>query len=163
MKSGMMMGAGALLCGVLLAGCMSASGPKVRVATATAEQLKAVEDKDQVWYEFQPGDVVPVALGFMGAMEGGSEHPLAFRAKQHFYFVMFKNAPMQTSFDGSSFAGQNSSQSLIAVIPRKDGAGGQLGWMIYMGESGDPKTELKKLIEQEPSPAPAAGQQEASR
>lgn len=158
-----MMSAGALLCGVLLAGCMTANGPRVRVATATAEQLKAVEGKDQVWYEFQPGDVVPVALGFLGAMEGGSEQPLAFRAKQHFYFVMTKDRPMQISFDGSSFAGENSSQSLIAVIPRKDGTGGQLGWMIYMGESGDPKAELKKLIEQVPNPAPAAGQQQASR
>jgi len=122
-------------------------GPHVRVATATPAQLAAVEDQDNVWYEFQPGDVVPVQLGFLGAMEGGSNGPAVFRAKQHFYFVMFKNSPMQLSFDGKSLAGPNASQSLIGVIPRKDGACGQIAWLIYMGESGDPKAELKKLIE----------------
>ena len=122
-------------------------GPHVRVATATSAQLSEVEGKDNVWYEFQPGDVVPVQLGFLGAVEGGTQAPAVFRAKQHFYFVMSKNGPMQISFDGSSFARADASQSLIGVLPRKDGTGGQLAWLIYMGESGDPKGELKKLIE----------------
>lgn len=137
-------------------------GPKVRVATASTEELRKVEDEDNVWYEFQPGDVIPVQLGFMGVMEGGSREAV-FRAKKHFYFVMFKNAPMQISFDGKTFAGPRGSQSLIAVVPREDGQGGKLGWFIYMGEDGDPKAALAQLIEdanksdaQAPAAAPPA-------
>ena len=81
-----------------LAACGPAMGPTVRVATATPAQLAEVEDKDNVWYEFQAGDVIPVQLGFMGVMEGGSREAV-FRAKQHFYFVMFQHAPMQISFE----------------------------------------------------------------
>jgi hypothetical protein len=135
------------LLALALGGCGPKAGPHIRVATATAAQLSAAENEDTVWYEFQPGDVVPVQLGFLGVVEGGSDGPAVFRAKQHFYFVTLKNQPMQISFDGKSFAGPHSSQSLIAVLPRKDGGGGQLGWVIYMGESGDPEAELKKVID----------------
>jgi len=128
-------------------------GPTVRVATATPAQLAAVEDKDNVWYEFQPGDVIPVQLAFMGVVEGGSREPAVFRAKQHFYFVTFQHAPMQISFDGKSFAGPQSSKSLIAVMPRSDGKGGELGWVIYMGESGDAKAELQKVVDANKSSA----------
>jgi len=137
---------------IFLGGCAGGGmGPKVRVATATAAELKAVEGQDNVWYEFQPGDVVPVHVGFFGVVEGGAEGPAVFRAKQQFYFVMFKDRPMQISFDGKTFASPNANQTLIAVIPRKDGNGAQLGWLIYMGESGDPHAELNKLIEKAPA------------
>jgi hypothetical protein len=72
---------------------------------------------------------------------------VVFRAKQRVFFVTSKQGPMQISFDGKTFAGPNGSQSLIAVVPREDGKGGQLGWMIYMGESGNPEAELKQLLE----------------
>jgi hypothetical protein len=140
---------GALACGPSV-------GPKIRVATATPQQIEAAEDQDNVWYEFQPGDVIPVQFAFLGVMEGGSREAV-FRAKRHFWFVMFKNAPMQVSFDGETFAGSHNSQSMIGVIPRKDGQGGQLGWFIYMGESGDARAELGKLVEEaNAGAAPAA-------
>lgn len=132
--------------GLLLGGCMAPTGPHIRVATATADQLKSVEGQDDVWYEFMPGDVIPVQFGYLGAVEGGSRGPAAFRAKQHFFLVATKQGGIQISFDGKSFAGPESSQSVIAVVPRKDGHGGQLVWVIYMGESGDPKAELQKVI-----------------
>lgn len=135
------------LLALALGGCGAPAGPHIRVATATREQISAAENQDTVWYEFQPGDVVPLHLAFLGVVEGGSNEPAVFRAKKHFYFVMLKNRPMQISFDGESFAGPNASQSLVAVLPRKDAAGAQIGWMIYMGESGDPEGELKKLVE----------------
>ena len=136
--------------------CGPAVGPKIRVATATAQEIAAAEDQDNVWYEFQPGDVIPVQFAFLGALEGGSREAV-FRAKQHFWFVMFQNRPMQVSFDGKTFAGPHNSQSLIGVMPRKDGQGGQIGWFIYMGEGGDPRAELGKLVEEaEREDAPAA-------
>jgi len=138
---------GLLPLAVFLGGCGAPSGPHIRVATATPQQLAEVENEDVVWYEFQPGDVVPVQLLFLGAVEGGSQAPVGFRAKQRFFFVTNKNGPMQISFDGRTFANPNSSQWVIAVMPREDGKGGQLGWVIYMGESGDPQAELQKLVE----------------
>lgn len=100
--------------------------------------------------------MIPVQFAFLGVLEGGSREAV-FRAKPHFWFVMFKNAPMQVSFDGETFAGSHNSQSMIGVIPRKDGQGGQLGWFIYMGESGDPRAELGKLVEEaNAGAAPAA-------
>jgi hypothetical protein len=55
---------------------------------------------------------------------------------------------MRISFDGKSFAGENASQWVIAVLPRKDGPGGQLGWVIYLGESGDPDKALAEFVQQ---------------
>jgi hypothetical protein len=140
-----------LVLGVLLAmsvgGCMAPRGPHIRVATATPEQLASAKNEDNVWYEFQPGDVVPVQLLFLGAVEGGSDGPAGFRAKQRFYFVTSKNGPMRISFDGETFAGENASQWVVAVLPRKDGKGGQLGWVIYLGEAGDPEAAMKQLLE----------------
>jgi hypothetical protein len=140
--------------------CGPAVGPQIRVATASAQEIAAAEDQDNVWYEFQPGDVIPVQFAFLGVLEGGSRGAV-FRAKQHFWFVMFKNQPMQLSFDGKTFAGAHNSQSLIGVMPRKDGQGGQIGWFIYMGESGDPKAELGKLVD-EAQAEPAAGGEPAA-
>src|SRR5688572_7529816 len=126
--------------------CGAAQGPRVRVATATQSQLQAVEEEDNVWYEFQPGDLVPVHFGFMGAVEGGTDGPAALRAKQQFFLVTSKQGPLRLSFDGETFVGGSSMQAIIAPVPRKDGKGGALLWMLYMGESGDAEAELDKIL-----------------
>lgn len=151
---------GVVLACLMAVACGPAVGPKIRVATATAQEIAAAEDQDNVWYEFQPGDVIPVQFAFLGVVEGGSREAV-FRAKQHFWFVMFKNAPMQISFDGEHYAGPHSNQALLGVIPRKDGQGGQLGWFIYMGEGGDPKAELAKLVEEASKESEAPAEQAA--
>lgn len=134
---------------VWLSACVKAPmGPKVRVATATASQLQSLENEDSVWYEFQPGDIVPVEFGFLGAVEGGAEKPSVLRAKKLFYFVTQKNGPIQLSFDGKTLAGQKANQSVIAVVPRRDGKGGQLLWIHYMGQDGDPDAALETLVEE---------------
>ncbi len=146
-----------LACTLFLGACVAPTGPHIRVATATAAQLKAAENEDNVWYEFQPGDVIPVQFGYLGAVEGGLQGPAALRAKQHFFLVASKQGAMQISFDGKTYAGPNSSQSIIAVVPQKGAQGGQLLWIIYMGESGDPKAELKKVLAESAGGAPAGG------
>jgi hypothetical protein len=50
------------------------------------------------------------------------------------------------SFDGETFVGGNSMQAIIAPVPRKDGKGGALLWMLYLGESGDAEAELDKIL-----------------
>jgi hypothetical protein len=129
-------------------GCAFKEAPRVRVATATEKELEAVRDEQVVWYEFQEGDEVPVDLAFFGVMQGAVDGPIVIRAKQKFYFIMSKNFPMRVSFDGVSVAAPQANQTLIGVAPRDDGKGGKLGWMIFMGPSGDPEGDLKKLIEE---------------
>lgn len=132
----------------LASGCAFKEAPRVRVATATEKQLDAVREEPVVWYEFLEGDEVPIDLAFFGVMQGAIDGPLVIRAKQKFYFIMSKNFPMRVSFDGVSEAAPQANQTLIGVAAREDGKGGKLGWMIFMGPSGDPEGELKKLIEQ---------------
>ncbi len=123
-------------------------GPFVRVATATAEEMKAAEDQEIVWYEFQEGDVVPFHLLFYGVLEGAAD-ATPLRAKKKVYFVMRKNQPMLLSFDGKSFAMPQSSQSIITVLPSKNGSpGASVGWFHYIGESGNPEAEMKSLLDE---------------
>lgn len=137
-----------LLAALLVGACTKVPmGPRVRVATATAAELRAMEKEDSVWYEFQPGDVIPVQFGFLGSVDGGSDGASVLRAKQQFFFVTSKNGPIRLSFDGKTLAGDKANQSIIAVVPREDGQGGQLVWVVYMGQSGNPEAELEKLIE----------------
>jgi len=118
----------------------------VRVATATQAELQAVEKEDSVWYEFQPGDIVPVHFGFIGAVEGGTDGPAALRAKKQFFLVTTPEGPLRLSFDGETLVGGSSMQAIIAPVARKDGKGGALVWMVYMGESGDAEAEMDKIL-----------------
>lgn len=139
-------GVGLLSFALLSSACGAAQGPRVRVATATQAELHAVEKEDNVWYEFQPGDIVPVHFGFLGAVEGGTDGPAALRAKQQFFLVTSQQGPLRLSFDGETFVGASSMQAIIAPVARKDGKGGALVWMVYMGESGDAEAEMDKIL-----------------
>lgn len=117
----------------------------LRVATATEADFERVKDKDIVWYEFKPNDVVPFNLLYFGAIEGGATS-IGVRAKKPFYLVAQKNQPMRLSYDGQSIS-YHQLRSIIAVVPRKDGSGGEVGWMTYLGEASDPEKELEALFE----------------
>ncbi len=142
-----------LLVAALLSACMAPQGPRIRVANATKAELDEAQSEQTVWYEFQPGDIVPVQFGFLGAIEGGSDGPAVFRAKRQFFFVTTSQG-LKISFDGKSFAGPKSSQSVIAVVPRRDGKGGALVWAIYVGESGDAEGELDRILAESGSSPP---------
>lgn len=129
---------------LLASGCVT-PGPYLRVATASQSDLRQAADQDVVWYEFQKGDVVPFHFLFFGALEGGAE-AAPLRAKRQFYLVMRKNMPVMVSFDGQSFAAPQASQSIITVVPGRDGPGGQVGWFHYLGESQNPEEELEALM-----------------
>jgi hypothetical protein len=125
-------------------GCVT-PGPYIRVANASAEELKAAVEKDVVWYEFQQGDVVPFRLGFFGVVEGGADDAMPVKAARPFYLVARKGLPMELSFDGRSF-GAHTLQSMIVVLPKPDGPGGQVAWLTYVGESQNPEAELEALL-----------------
>ncbi len=137
-----------LLVALALTGCV-APNTYLRVATASPADFERVKDKDAVWFEFQPGDVVPFNLLYFGAIEGGATN-IGVHAKKPFYLVARKNAPMSISYDGKNLS-YHQLRSIIAVVPRKDGTGGEVGWMTYLGEANDPQQELEKLFGNEPS------------
>ncbi len=138
-----------LVAALLTGACVTAPahGPHIRVATATTLELEGAANQDNVWYEFQPGDVVPVYFGFIGAVEGGTKKPGLLRAKKLFFLVTSKNHPIRLSFDGKTFAGDSSNQAVLAILPRKQGKGGQLIWMMYMGEDGNAESAMDELLE----------------
>jgi hypothetical protein len=138
----------ALLVAVLLAaGCVPPT--YLRVATATRADFERVSKLDGVWYEFQPGDEVPLNVLYFGAVEavaGG----VSFKARKPFYLVAYKHQPMMVSYDGKSVSPYQL-RFIVAVTPRKDQPGGAVNWMTYLGESQDPEGELDKLLS---APAP---------
>lgn len=132
-----------LLLLLLAAGCVPPA--YLRVATATAADFERVSKLDGVWYEFQPGDVVPFNLLYFGAIQGGAAG-MGVKAKSPFYLVSYKNQPIRVSYDGKSVS-QYQLRSIIAVTPREDGPGGQVNWMTYLGEAQNPESELERLFE----------------
>ena len=74
-------------------------------------------------------------------------------AKRPFYLVARKNAPIGISYDGKNLS-YHQLRSIIAVVPRKAGPGGEVGWMTYLGEANDPQQELEKLFGDEPKREP---------
>lgn len=132
-----------LAAALVVSGCVT-PGPFIRVANASPADFERVKDEDVVWYEFQPGDLVPFNLLLFGAIEGGAAD-VVVKAKRSFFLVARKNAPMMVSYDGQSISGHRL-QSIIAVVPRRDGKGGEVGWMTYLGESMNPEEELEKAF-----------------
>lgn len=130
-----------LVAGVALSlsvGCGFGSGPHVRFATATEAQLKASES-GPVWFEFQPGDDVPIAFLYKGVFEAGA--PIKAKAKKHFWLVLQPNQPAQFSFDGKSIA-MNSSAAGILVAREK--GENFVGVVIYVGDPADAPPELRR-------------------
>ena len=117
----------------------------LRIATATEADLERARKADSVWYEFQPGDTVPFNFLYFGAIQGGAGG-VGVKAKSPFYLVSFKNQPIRVSYDGKSIS-PYSIRSIIAVTAR-EGGGGQVNWMTYLGESQNPEAELEKLFDQ---------------
>ncbi len=119
----------------------------LRVATATASDFERVSKLDSVWYEFQPGDTVPFNLLYFGAIVGGVRD-MGVKAKSPFYLVAYKNQPLYVSYDGKNLS-QHQIRFIVAVRPRKDGAGGEVNWMTYLGEGQSPEAELERLFSKE--------------
>ena len=144
------------LLSVNLAGCGVSRGPRVRVSTATAEELKAVDGEPVVWYEFRKGDIVPFGQLFYGVAEGLPERPMHVRATRDFWLVFRQNGPVALSLDNKSlvWGGQSTGRTILMVTKNQDGRGGQVNWMTYMGESRDAEGELQKLFERVNKQAP---------
>ena len=77
------------------------TGPHVRFAQASAADLHAAQQSGQVvWYDFEPGDDVPIVLGVIGMAEAVSQPPARLVARRHFSIVLFPDGRTFFSFDG---------------------------------------------------------------
>jgi hypothetical protein len=128
------------LVAIAVAACGPPQGRRVRFIKATTAELSAAEQEHVVWYEFQPGDEVPLAMVFTGVVE--SSTPIHATAKRNFWLVVQKNQPIQFSFDGEHVVNQNAGQVALA-LGQHQGAN-HVGVLVYLGRPEDTPAELKK-------------------
>lgn len=129
---------------LLLAGLAGCAAPPsyVRFVTATEAQLTAFETDGVVWYEFQPGDEVPLNLAVLGVSEAGTEGVM-LRAKRRFFIVIRKGAPPAFSFDGESIS--TGSETFLAF--GREGDKNTLNVLTYLGPPEDMPPELKSSVQ----------------
>lgn len=129
-----------MACTLSAAGCGMANGPRVRFVTATAEQLRAADEQSgPVWFEFHPGDEVPLVTLFTGVVEGGSGAKAI--AKRTFWIVMEKDHPVRFSFDGKTIAEANAGSASLGVGREKDL--NHVAVLVYVGKPEDAPPELR--------------------
>ena len=123
----------------LAAGC---APPRtiVRFTQATEAQLKAPENGQAIWYEFQPGDEVPLNIALIGSAEAVAPN-LKLVAKRRFFLVVSSYGPPRLSFDGESTAYEGS-QTFLAF--EKAELGNTLNVLTYLGLPADMPVELQK-------------------
>ncbi len=132
-----------VLAALTLGGCLS-KAPRVRIATASAEEITKAREKREVWYHFQKGDVVPFVPMFYGAGMGAPSSPVGVEAQRDFYIVFRKNQPVMLSLDGKRRIGSGS--TILVVTPVEGGTGGMVSWMTFLGRSIDAEKELESLL-----------------
>lgn len=90
------------LAAVLCAACGGASqATHVRFAHASANEIRAAQSSGEVvWYDFQPGDEVPLDLGLLGVAQAATDEPVRMVARRSFSIVVFPSGRTAFSFDG---------------------------------------------------------------
>jgi hypothetical protein len=139
MKSSLLLSA-ALFLSLSAVACGPPQGRRVRFVKATATELEAATQEHVVWYEFQPGDDVPLAMVFTGVVESAT--PIHAKAKRNFWLVVQKDRPIEFSFDGEHVVSQNAGQ--VALALGRAEAGNQVGVLVYLGRPEDTPEQLKR-------------------
>jgi len=137
------LGVRALCCAMVLgaAACGAPQGPHIRYVQATPEQLAAVEGERMVWYEFQPGDEVPMGFAFLGMAEMGSDS-LRMRVQRPFWIVVFESGRTSFSFDGRTLVDNPFSRWGMMI-----GRGEQRGTtalLMYVGPANEAPAALRR-------------------
>lgn len=129
-----------LVLATLAVGCGGPQGPKIRYAHASADELAAAEKEPVVWYEFQPGDEVPVVFGFLGMAEMGSDR-MRMVVKRPFWIVVFEDGRTEFSFDGETLDPQPFSRWGM-LIGRGENRG-STAVLMYIGPASEAPAELR--------------------
>lgn len=127
-----------------LAACGPRSqGPHLRFAQASAVDIRAAAESGQIiWYDFEPGDEVPMILGLVGMAEAISEPPARMVAKRHFSIVVFPDGRTFFSFDGEHLVrGEQLARWTIGLEPA--GAGGGAVLLMFVGQPQDMPQEMR--------------------
>lgn len=140
MKSPFLLSAALVALSLSAIACGPPQGRRVRFVNATAVELEAAQRERTVWYEFQPGDDVPLAMVFTGVVEGVT--PIHAKAKRNFWLVVQKDRPIEFSFDGEHVVNQNAGQVALALGHAE--GGNQVGVLVYLGRPEDTPAELKR-------------------
>jgi hypothetical protein len=121
-----------------LAGC-AAPPTYIRFVNATEAQLAAADTEGVAWYEFQPGDEVPLNMAVLGVSEAVAEG-IVLRAKKRFYIVVRKGASPALSFDGQSIA--YGSETFLGF--GREGDKNTLNVLTYVGPREDMPEKLRE-------------------
>ena len=140
MKSPFLFSAVVVATALSVVACGAPQGRRVRFVNATAAELEAAEQERIVWYEFRPGDDVPLAMVFTGVVESAT--PIHAKAKRNFWLVVQKNRPIEFSFDGEHVVNQNAGQVALA-LGHHEGSN-HVGVLVYLGRPEDTPDALKK-------------------
>ena len=131
---------------LLLAGLSLACGAQrhntVRFVTATPADLKTAEQQDEVWYEVQAGDELPLHFVFAGVANGVNEMPLVLKAQKPFYFVSRKDGRFYFSFDGQTIA-HEAGKFAITLVPGPPS--NKAGILIYLGKPEEMEATLEAV------------------
>ncbi len=125
---------------VMVCACGSSQGPRVRYANASPQELAAAENEPVVWYEFQPGDQVPVDFAFLGMAEMGAER-LRMVVQRPFWIVVHQNGHVNFSFDNRRQVANPFSRwgFLIGEGDRR----GRTGLVMYVGPAHEAPAQLR--------------------
>lgn len=120
-----------------LAGC--APPPNyIRFVSATEAQLSAAETDGIAWYEFQPGDEVPLNMAVLGVTEAVGEN-IRMVAKRRFFIVLQRGASPALSFDGETI--RPGSETFLAF--GREGDKNTLNVITYVGLPEDMPPKLR--------------------
>jgi hypothetical protein len=90
-----------------------------------------------VWYDFEPGDDVPIVLGLIGIAEAVSQPPARMVARRHFSIVMFPDGRTYFSFDGRRLIdGTHLARWTMGLEPTDEG-GGVAVLLMFIGQQQD--------------------------
>lgn len=94
---------------LLATGCGGApQGPHVRLASATAVEIETAQHSgDPVWYDFEPGDQVPMLLGVVGLFDAAASPPPVMIARRRFSVVIYPNGNTFFSIEGGGLISAN--------------------------------------------------------
>lgn len=125
-------------------GCAGPQGPHVRFALASGEEIRAAQASGEtVWYDFEPGDDVPLRLGLVGVATAIGDQPTRMIAQRSFSIVVFPNGGTAFSFDGQTLLAPAAVARWAIALGAEEGGRGEAAIVLFIGEAADVPSELR--------------------
>lgn len=127
----------AVLALFIAAGCGAPQGPHLRFAHASANEIEEAQRSGEVvWYDFEPGDEVPMIFGLVGVSSAMSEQPTRWVTRRAFSVVVFPDGNTLFSFDGRHLVpGEAAVRWDMALGAGPEG--GRAALLLFIGEAQD--------------------------